>query len=174
MIEKEFLREMWDWIKTIILSMALALLINVFIQPTIVKGESMYPTLENKDLVITLKTAYLNSIPKQGDIVIFKSSFENKIYIKRVIGTSGDRVEIKNGQVYVNSKELAEEYVSTNYTEGNIDILVPEGKVFVLGDNRWPNASLDSRSSVLGLIPGEDIIGKTVYRIYPLQKIGDI
>jgi signal peptidase I len=171
---KYFIREAWEWIKTLILAVGLALLINMFIQPTIVKGGSMHPTLENKDLVITLKTAYLNSVPEQGDIVIFKSSFEDKIYIKRVIGKPGDRVEVKNGHVYVNNRELQEEYASTNYTEGNIDIIVPENKVFVLGDNRWPNASLDSRSSLLGLVPMENIIGKTVYRIYPVQKFGDI
>lgn len=171
---KQVLSEIWEWLKTIALSVALALLINLFVQPTIVKGESMYPTLENKDLVITLKTAYLNSAPEQGDIVIFKSSFEDKIYIKRVIGTPGDKVEIKSGHVYVNNKELIEEYVSTNYTEGDLEVTVPEEKVFVLGDNRWPNASLDSRSSLLGLVPIQRIIGKTIYRVYPFQKIGDI
>src|SRR5690554_5917736 len=103
---KYFIREAWEWIKTLILAVGLALLINMFIQPTIVKGGSMHPTLENKDLVITLKTAYLNSVPEQGDIVIFKSSFEDKIYIKRVIGKPGDRVEVKNGHVYVNNREL--------------------------------------------------------------------
>jgi len=171
---KQLFEEIWEWLKTIALSIALAFIINFFIQPTIVKGESMYPTLENKDLVITLKTAYLNSAPQRGDIVIFKSPFEDKIYIKRVIGIPGDKIEIKNGQVYVNNQELVEEYISTSYTEGELEIVIPEEKVFVLGDNRWPNASLDSRSSLLGLVPVKSIIGKTIYRIYPFRKFGDL
>ena len=167
-------QEAWEWIKTLVFSIILALLINLVIQPTIVKGESMHPTLENRDLVITLKIAYLHSEPKQGDIIIFKPALDDKIYIKRVIGGPGDKVAIKGGHVYVNNQLLKEHYISTNYTEGDIDLTVPEGKVFVLGDNRWPSASLDSRSSMLGLVSLDAILGKTVYRIFPIVKIGNL
>ena len=167
-------KEIWEWVKTIALSFALAFVISLFIQPTIVKGESMYPTLENKDLLVVFKMAYIKEKPHQGDVVIFESPFEEKNYIKRIIGIPGDRVEVKKGEVYVNNQKLQEKYISTSYTQGDIDLIVPEGKVFVLGDNRWPNASLDSRSSLIGLVSISSIKGKTVFRVFPLRRIGDI
>ena len=94
----------------------------------------------------------------------------NKDLVKRVIGVSGDTIKIKDSKVYVNGKELNEPYIHDEITEGDIDTVVPENSVFVLGDNR--EISLDSRYEQVGFINESDILGKVFVRLYPFNKIG--
>ena len=89
--------------------------------------------------------------------------------IKRVIGVGGDTVKIKNSKVYVNDEELNEPYIHDEITEGDVDTIVPEGSVFVLGDNR--EISLDSRYDNVGFINESDILGKVFVRLYPFNRI---
>ena len=126
----------------------------------------MKPTYENGDIVLSLKTKSL----KSGDIVAFYHG--NKILIKRVIAGSGSWINIDEvGNVYVNGEALSEDYIS-NKMLGEVDIefpyQVPEGKYFVLSDDR--EILIDSRMSEIGCIDKDNIIGKVVFRVWPIKK----
>jgi signal peptidase I len=111
--------------------------------------------------------ASLNPIQK-----IFASVNPGKNLIKRVIGMPGDAIDIVGGDVYINGEKLQETYVSSN-TNGDVHIeSIPDGKYFLMGDNRA--VSLDSRDSQVGLIDGEKIIGRAIFRLYPLTRFGDM
>lgn len=167
--------EIIEWIKTIILSLVIALIITTFVKPTIVKNYSMSPTLQENDFLIINRFLYKRSAPKRGDIVVFQSNLKtdngkDKLLIKRVIAVPGDEIIIKEGQVYVNGTMLEEDYIPETYTEGDVNTIVPENKVFVMGDNR--GNSLDSRDEILGLVDFDVIMGKAFVRLFPFNKIG--
>ena len=168
-------KEIFEWIKVFALAIVFAFLITQFIKPTLVRGESMYSTLEEGDYLIINRMAYKFGEPERGDIIVFKSNLQqddgtSKDLVKRVIGVGGDTVKIENSKVYVNGTELDEPYIDDEITEGNVDTVVPEGTVFVLGDNR--DISLDSRYDEVGFINESDILGKVFVRLYPFNKIG--
>lgn len=168
-------KEIFEWIKVFALAIVFAFLITQFIKPTLVRGESMYSTLEEGDYLIINRMSYKFGDPERGDIIVFKSNLQqddgtSKDLVKRVIGIGGDTVKIENSKVYVNGEELNEPYIGDEITEGNIDTVVPEGTVFVLGDNR--DISLDSRYDQVGFINKSDILGKVFIRLYPFNKIG--
>lgn len=161
-------------LKDYLLPVLIALVFVNIVGISFVLGESMEPTLDDKDILIINKIVPKLTNVNRGDIVIFKSTleknrFSNKILVKRVIGIAGDKVEIMNGDVYINNVMLEEEYTNYSYTEGDVSLVVPSNKVFVLGDNR--NRSEDSRSSRIGLVDKKDIIGKAVVRIFPLDNL---
>lgn len=166
-------KEIFEWIKTIVLSLIIALIITTFVKPTIVKNYSMSPTLNENNFLLINRFLYKRSTPETGDIVVFESDLktedgQDKLLIKRVIGVPGDEIKINDGKVYINGDLLEEEYIPGVYTEGNIDMLIPENKIFVMGDNR--NNSLDSRE--LGLVDFETVVGKAFLRLYPFDKFG--
>lgn len=170
-------KEIMEWIKVFALAIVFAFIITQFIKPTLVRGDSMYSTLEEGDYLIINRMSYKFKEPKYGDIIVFESDLEqddgtSKDLVKRVIGVGGDSVKIENYKVYVNGQELNEPYIHNEITEGEIDTVVPEGKVFVLGDNR--EISLDSRYDSVGFIDDSDILGKVVVRLYPFNKIGSV
>lgn len=164
-----------EWIKVFGLAIILAFVITLFIKPTLVRGDSMLPTLHENDYLIINKIGYKVGEPKNGDVIVFKSDLEqndgtNKDLVKRIIGIEGDRVTIKDGQVYVNDKLLNEPYLSQGMdTKGDIDLVIPQGKLFVLGDNR--EVSLDSRYEQVGLVDISDVEGKVLIRLYPFNDI---
>lgn len=94
---------------------------------------------------------------------------KSKKIVKRVIGLPNDHIVVKNGSVYLNDKKLNENYIKDSYTDGSVDIIVPENEVFVMGDNRLE--SQDSRAISLGTINKSDILGKVVIRLFPFNKI---
>jgi len=166
-------KEVLEWMKSIAIAVIIAVLIKTFLfNTTYVIGYSMYPTLHEKDRLFTNKIAFILGEPKRGDIVVLKAPDEpNKDYIKRVIGIAGDKVEILDGNVYVNGDKLTEDYIeegSYTYTYDENSWEVKEGYVFVLGDNRSKGASKDSR--YLGLISVDDIKGKASYRYFPFDS----
>ena len=168
-------KEIFEWVKVFALAIVFAFIITQFIKPTLVRGDSMYSTLEEGDYLIINRMSYKFKDPERGDIIVFESDLQqedgsNKDLVKRVIGVSGDRVKIENSKVYVNGEELTEPYIHDEVTEGDIDTVVPEDSVFVLGDNR--DISLDSRYSEVGFIDNSDILGKVFIRLYPFNKIG--
>ncbi|ABR49769.1 signal peptidase I [Alkaliphilus metalliredigens QYMF] len=170
-------KEIIEWIKTIALALIIALAITTFVKPTIVKNYSMSPTLEENDFLIINRLLYNRGTPHKGDIVVFQSSLKtiggkDKLLIKRVIGVPGDEITIANGEVYVNGEMLEETYIAEDYTYGQVDLVVPEGKIFAMGDNR--NNSLDSRDDILGLIEIDDIMGKAFIRLFPFNRIGPL
>ncbi len=165
-----------EWVKTIIISVVIALIITMFIRPTLVLEYSMYPTIQQYDYLIINKITYKMNQPEHGDIVVFKSELlteegKKKQLIKRVIGVPGDTLEIKGGIVYRNGEPLEEAYINGDFTPGELTpTVIPEGKYFLMGDNR-PN-SLDSRSQQVGLVSMDRIIGKAFLRLFPFNKIG--
>ncbi|SHJ90815.1 signal peptidase I [Tepidibacter formicigenes] len=168
-------KEIIEWVKTIAISLVIAFVITQFIRPTLVKGYSMYPTLEENDYLIINRIPYTTHEPSRGDIVVFKSHLtqengKEKDLVKRVIAVPGDKIKIISGKVYVNDKEIKEPYINGDYTDGYIDTIVPEGFVFAMGDNR-PN-SLDSRDPRVGMVSEDNIIGRAFIRLYPLNKVG--
>ncbi|KNF09452.1 signal peptidase I, bacterial type [Gottschalkia purinilytica] len=181
--------EILEWIKCIVISVGIAFAITSFINTTEVYSVSMNPTLVEHDRLVILNN---NKNIKHGDIIVFKTDLEfnegelkslniiqrltsgsTKKLIKRVIGLEGDKITIKNGKVYVNDKELDENYIKEYGTIGDVEIdKIPKGKVFVMGDNR--NNSIDSRSEEIGLVDYDKIVGKVIYRIYPFSKVGKL
>lgn len=159
----------YDWLQSIVSAVVAGILIFVFIgRIDGISGWSMLPTLQNGDTVV-LSHLYLS--PEYKDIVFIKTiAFGDTPIVKRVIATAGQTVDIdfNKGVVSVDGKELQEEYVNTptnlheNFTE---PVLVPEGYVFVMGDNR--NESTDSRDNRVGLIEIHDIIGKVHFVLIP-------
>ena len=164
-----------EWVKVFGLASVLAFVITLFIKPTLVSGDSMLPTLHENDYLIINKIGYKIGEPKNGDVIVFKSDLEKndgttKDLVKRIIGVAGDKVVIKDGKVYLNDKLLDETYLSEGMdTTGDVDIVVPEGKLFVLGDNR--EVSLDSRYEQVGLVDVNDVEGKVLVRLYPFNDI---
>lgn len=153
-----------------IVGIGMGLIFNLFVGFTSVNGLSMYPTLEHKDFLVMNKFATNNV--SNGEIVVFDTTpnmkYKDKIYyIKRVIAKEGDHLVIKDGKVILNNVELKEDYTDGSVTEGEIDITVPKGKYFVMGDNR--DGSSDSR--VFGLVSHENIVGKIINRVYPFKLI---
>lgn len=166
---KEFLKDSFK----IIISVVIFLIIVVYIfSITQVVGNSMNPTLQNKELFVVNKLKYRISKVERGDIISLEYA-DTKYLIKRVIGMPGDKVYIKDNKVYINDKVLEEDYIPKDYQYNDFDLktsfgyeTIPENMYFVLGDNR--ENSKDSRE--IGLVKKEEIIGKIAWRIWPLIK----
>ncbi|MBO7709365.1 MAG: signal peptidase I [Lachnospiraceae bacterium] len=156
---------------TLITVSAVAVLVAVLLLPVLrIYGSSMNPTLNEKEIVVSLK----GSSFRTGDIVAFY--YNNKILVKRVIANPGDWVDIdENGVVYVNKQALVEPYVQ-ELALGDCNIQlpyqVPESKIFVMGDNRA--TSIDSRHTSVGCVAEEQIVGKIVFCIWPFSRFGVI
>ena len=153
-------------------------LVNKFIfGVATVNGNSMNPTLEGRDVLIVKKYGAILQTGdyNYGDIVVFKSLEENdnRLFIKRVIGISGDKIEIKNGELYINNNYIKETYIDADsYTEPleyGEKYQVPKNEIFVMGDNRFPGGSNDSRE--FASVPLDKLKGKILVRILPLNKV---
>lgn len=150
---------------------AIAILVATLLLPVLqIYGNSMTPTLEDGELIVSVKEAEFET----GDIIAFY--YNNKILVKRVIANSGDWVDIeRDGDVRVNGNLLEEPYIDEKAVgECNIKLpyQVPEGKVFVMGDHR--SVSIDSRHTSVGCVAEEQVVGKLVMRIWPLNKLGKL
>lgn len=158
-------------IQTVVLALVLFFAINFISARIRVDGSSMEPTFHNGDYVIVNRLAFQWGEIQRGDVVVFPYPLSpEEDYIKRVIGLPGDRVAIYGGDVYVNGQRIEEPYISSAPANDVAETVVPEGYVYVLGDNR--NASSDSRS--WGALEIEAILGKAVFRYYPFDSIGII
>lgn len=167
---------MRGWIRDIVIAVVIAAVILQFIMPTIVKERSMQPTLyENNYIILSKKTYKLWGTPERGDIIVFHTQLttengDEKLLIKRIIGLPGDVITVIDGKVYRNEELLQEDYIFEDYTAGFVDNLtVPEGQLFVMGDNR--RMSLDSRAEEIGCIDIDEVVGKAVVRLYPFNQI---
>ena len=162
--------ELLEWIKAILIAIVVAFLIRTFLIENVeVNQISMNPTFYEGDRVIISKLSYKFGEPELGDIIVFIPPNQKQPYIKRVIGVEGDTVAIKNGELYINGKLIEEPYIKEKMTQDFQETHVPEGTVFVMGDNR--NYSKDSRNPSVGFIPIENIWGKVKFRYWPLAKI---
>ena len=167
--------ELWEWIKAIAIAVLLAVVIRYFLfAPIVVDGLSMMPTLHDQNRMIVNKFSYKIGDPDRFDIIVFHATAE-KDYIKRIIGLPGDHIEYRNDTLYVNGKAYKEPYLDQYKKEvidGNLtedftleDVTgkktVPEGYLFVMGDNR--RYSKDSRQ--IGFVSMDKVLGKTRCRI---------
>ncbi|MBQ6900056.1 MAG: signal peptidase I [Firmicutes bacterium] len=169
------MKELLGWIRDILIAVAIAAVILAFFKPIIIQQQSMEPNFYSGDYVITSRQAYnIFGDPQRGDIIVFKSDLytdegEAKNLIKRIIGLPGDTVEIIEGEVYLNGEVLNEEYIKEPGLSGEMEaVTVPEGELFVMGDNR--RVSQDSRSGAVGTISQNTIVGKVVVRVYPFSQ----
>lgn len=167
-------KEMKEWAQAIITAVVLALLIRMFLfEIILVDGSSMEPTLYDRNRVFVNKIGYLIGEPQHGDVIIFKTPEGNQSnYVKRLIGLPGDRIRIENGIVYLNNQPLDEPYIADPPYNDYAEATVPEGTFFALGDNR--NDSKDSRDFRIGFVPRENLVGKAVWRIWPLDSLSGI
>ncbi|MYL39379.1 signal peptidase I [Halobacillus litoralis] len=163
--------EWLEWLKAIAVAITLAFILRTFFFATsIVEGASMDPTLQNGERVMFNKIIYYIDEPERGDIVIIERPV--KSYVKRIIGLPGDTVEIRDHELYVNGEKETQEYLSEDAASATRDygpVDVPDGKYFVMGDNR--SISKDSRNG-LGFIEEDEIIGRTELVIYPFNEWG--
>lgn len=166
--------EIYDWMQSFVFALIICIIVFVFIFRIVdVSGDSMNPTLLHGDKLVVSDVFYK---PKQGDIVIFrKDEYKAEALVKRVIATEGQTIEIDfdRGRVYVDGELLDEPYIAEP-THNQLDFqgpqTVPEGCVFVMGDNR--NASSDSRRAQLGMVDERLIVGKVLLRVFPFDSIG--
>ncbi len=166
--QKRFRRTLRSTIYILIVVAAVSVLLATLFFPMLrVSGSSMEPTLEDQDIIVLVKTGNF----KTGDLVGFY--YQNKLLLKRVIAGPGDWVDIDaEGTVFVNGELLDEPYV-TNLALGETDRIypyqVPDDRYFVMGDNRM--TSIDSRSTAVGCIETDQIVGKVFLRVWPLSQI---
>ena len=168
-------KELYDWIYCLLFALIVAVLLFSFVvHPIDVVGSSMVPTLHNGDKMLVSGLFYK---PKAGDVVVFKKDEydPNKALVKRVIATEGQEINMDfvNGIVYINGEPIIEDYIN-ELTFNKLDFIgpktVPEGCVFVMGDNR--NASTDSRKTEIGMVDTRTIIGRVYCVIFPLSELG--
>jgi len=158
-----------EWVIPILSALIIAFLINKFLFFNVyVPTGSMIPTINENDKGL-VSVIYNTNNMKRGDIIVFYSQEFSETFIKRLIGLPGDKIEIKNGIVFINGEQLQENYVK-NKDKYNGTFNVPEGKYFFLGDNR-PN-SKDSRLWKNPYVDSSDIKGKLQFRFYPFKDFG--
>lgn len=165
-----------EWYESIVFAMVfLVVLFTLFVRIAAVRGSSMEGTLQGGDRILLWGLGYT---PQRGDIVVVDDAIDyGAPLVKRVIALGGDTVDIdfETGDVLVNDEVLVEPYIlaPTKLYEGvDFPVTVPEGKVFLMGDNRM--GSKDSRNPAIGFIDERDILGHAVFRIFPMKKMGAI
>ncbi|MBQ8192499.1 MAG: signal peptidase I [Bacilli bacterium] len=168
----KFIKELYPYVVIIVL---VVLLRTFIITPVVVSGASMEPNLEDGNLLLVRKISYNSSSIERFDIVVVKDGKDE--IIKRIIGLPGDHISYKNNKLYVNDTLVEEPFLSRETKDFNLEEIcscssIPEGKYLVLGDNR--PVSSDSRDKEKGLIDEKNIIGKAIYRIWPIPSFGSI
>lgn len=167
-IENKFGKDVYELLESLAIAIVMVMLIFTFLfRVFVVKGPSMLHTLTEGDRVVASNLFYT---PSRGDVIIFSSDYNNgEILVKRIIGITGDTIDIKDGDVYVNGNVIHEPYLDaameTVQREVAFPLTVKENELFVMGDNR--TVSLDSRSSLIGLADTRRVLGKVIFRMFP-------
>lgn len=170
-------RDVFEWVGILAIAVISALLVKTFVvQPFWIPSESMEPTLMTNDRILVQKVTYRFSSVKRGDIIVFNAppaeleqNPDIKVLVKRVIGLPGDQVEAYNGILYLNGKPLPEEYLPSGTVTKDLPLtIVPEGQMWMMGDNR--TRSGDSR--YFGAVDEDLVIGKVFFRVWPLKAVG--
>jgi len=175
-VEKsQFVRNVMEWLLAILTAFILFIIIRNFVfRVADVNGHSMQPTLTHGDFVLLSRIRYWFDDPQHGDIIAFPfRGNPSEYYIKRVIGVPGDTIDFRNNRFIVNGEEEDFEFAQVDTFSGGdtaFPIIVTEGEVFVLGDNR--NASKDSRYTEVGLVPKQEMLGRVTFRLWPFARIG--
>lgn len=164
-------------LQILVIALTLAIVIRLFIaEPRYIPSDSMVPTLQIGDRLVVEKVMYHLHPPRTGDIIVFDPPpllqefgyAPDKAFIKRIIGQPGDVVEVREGVVYLNERPLAENYIAEPPAYEMPSVQVPDNQYFVMGDNR--NNSNDSH--VWGFLPQQNIIGRAVFRFFPIDHFG--
>jgi signal peptidase I len=161
-----------EFVQTVLPALLIAAAMVIFVvQPTRVDGTSMEPTLRSGQRLVIEKVSYHFAAPARGEVVVLKiPGREEAALIKRVVATAGDVIAIRNGRVYLNGAVLDEPYLS-QFTPGDLpSTVVPDGYIFVLGDNR--GASNDSRT--FGMIPTDHLVGRAILSYWPPEEAGPV
>lgn len=174
-IHNKWVRELWDFCKTAGIAFIIMLLLNMFVfNLSMVKGESMQPTLEERERLFVNKIVYYLASPRGGEIVVLKdpsTGSDKKHYlVKRVVATPGDTVEVRDHVLYVNGQALNEPYTNVQIEDRDFaEIRLGDDEYFVMGDNRHYGRSKDSRS--FGSVQKKEIVGRAEFIFWPITKI---
>lgn len=180
-MNKKLLKEILAWVLHIAAAVVLGLAVITFLgRLTVVNGNSMSPTLKNQNVLIIESITPRFGTIEQGDIVVLRVpellEGKQKYAVKRVIAKENQHIEIRDGKVFVDGKELSESYTNNTETHAGsslyADMIVPQGCIYVLGDNRIPEKSRDSR--IFGPVKVDRIVGKCWIRIFPFTEAGQI
>ena len=168
--ERSTAEEIKDWVVSIVIAVALAMFIRTFIvELYVVDGPSMRPTLESEERLVVNKFIYRFRPPEKGEVLVFQYPRDpSRDFIKRVIAVPGDTIEIKDGKVFLNQQLLNEDYILEKTRSEYPKSTVPEGRIFVMGDNR--NNSEDSRFADVGFVPYDLIKGKALLVFWPISQ----
>lgn len=163
---------MREYVESLLIAVALAVFIILFVAQSFrVEGESMVPSLYDGERLLVDKVTYRFRPPQRGEIIVFPFPADpSRRFIKRVVGIPGDIIEIRDRTLWVNGKAITEDYIRGPMYQSYGPIRVPEGTVFVLGDNR--NVSEDSRFREVGPVAQDKIVGRALLIYWPPGEIG--
>lgn len=173
--DTHWVTELWDILKTMVVAFVIMLLLNVYVfNLSMVKGQSMEPTLKEQERLFVDKLVYWFMDPRQGEVVILKDpsmdAARKSFLVKRVVAVPGDTVEVRDQLLIVNDQPLNELYTDTLIEDGDMEeVELGEGQYFVMGDNRHAGRSKDSR--YFGSVSEELIIGRAEFVFWPVGKI---
>lgn len=172
---KKWRKDLFFILKTCIITLVIMLLLNQYVfNLTVIKGQSMLPTLANQERMFVDKLIYYFYAPQHGEVVVLKDPTSkdkrNSFLVKRIIGVPGDRVQIKNHKLYINNEIVNEPYTDVQIEDDDMPLIkLKAGEFFVMGDNRHAGKSKDSR--YFGSVRKEDIVGRAEFIIWPIYTI---
>lgn len=170
--------ELWEMLKTMVIAFVVMVLLNVFVfNLSMVKGQSMQPTLEEQERLFVDKLVYRFGHPKRGEVVVLKDpsvdAGRKPFLVKRVVAVPGDTVEVRDGMLLVNGKPQDEPYTDTTIEDGDMsEVGLGDGEYFVMGDNRHAGRSKDSR--YFGSVKEKWIVGRAEFVFWPIAKIRNL
>ncbi|MFX3648654.1 MAG: signal peptidase I [Paenibacillus sp.] len=173
--EKSWVAELWDWVKTIVVAFVIMMLLNLFVfNLSMVKGQSMQPTLVERDRLFVNKIVYHLGTPSRSDVIVLRDPSEGvekkDFLVKRIVGLPGDTIEVRDHHLYVNGERQAETYTDIEVQDPDFGpITLEPDHFFVMGDNRHEGKSKDSR--VFGSITSDQIVGKAEFIFWPFSEL---
>ncbi len=172
---KSWVAELWDWVKTIVVAFVIMMLLNLFVfNLSMVKGQSMQPTLVERDRLFVNKIVYHLGTPSRSDVIVLRDPSEGvekkDFLVKRIVGLPGDTIEVRDHHLYVNGEQQAETYTDIEVQDPDFGpITLEPDHFFVMGDNRHEGKSKDSR--VFGSITSDEIVGKAEFIFWPFSEL---
>ncbi|XVL60825.1 signal peptidase I [Paenibacillus amylolyticus] len=172
---KSWVVELWDWVKTIVVAFVIMMLLNLFVfNLSMVKGQSMQPTLVERDRLFVNKIVYHLGTPSRSDVIVLRDPSEGlekkDFLVKRIVGLPGDTIEVRDHHLYVNGEQQAETYTDIEVQDPDFGpITLEPDHFFVMGDNRHEGKSKDSR--VFGSITSDQIVGKAEFIFWPFSEL---